>query len=167
MKFDKCWVAHLKISEKYLVNSVETSNDNVPFKGFRSFKESVQTIFTFLALCSWPMSDLGGDRLLRAFLFINSWSWRAIIGHVCWFCLETLKGNSSSLQDYLVYWSHRLHHTPLLYKMFHKMHHKYKQPTAWSAPANHPIEFTFNQCLLMSCMFLFPIHWGNFLYLFF
>ncbi|KAF4532383.1 hypothetical protein B566_EDAN004464 [Ephemera danica] len=43
-------------------------------------------------------------------------------------------------QDYLTYWFHRIYHTPFLYKNFHKLHHKYKQPTAFSVTAIHPIE---------------------------
>ncbi|GBP79318.1 Delta(7)-sterol 5(6)-desaturase erg32 [Eumeta japonica] len=40
--------------------------------------------------------------------------------------------------DYTTYIMHRLYHTPWLYKNFHKLHHKYKQPTAFSVTAIHP-----------------------------
>lgn len=62
-------------------------------------------------------------------------------------------------QDYLTYWHHRLYHNPFLYKHFHKLHHTYKQPTAFSVTAIHPVEFLHIQAVLMSNMFLFPTHY--------
>ncbi|KAB7495119.1 Delta(7)-sterol 5(6)-desaturase erg32 [Armadillidium nasatum] len=52
-------------------------------------------------------------------------------------------------QDYLTYWHHRIYHMPFLYKHFHKLHHKYKQPTAFSVTAIHPIEFLHMQFVLI------------------
>lgn len=65
-------------------------------------------------------------------------------------------------QDYITYWGHRIFHHPWLYKNFHKLHHTYKQPTAWSATAIHPVEFIFFQLVYSSPMFLFTIHWVPF-----
>lgn len=62
-------------------------------------------------------------------------------------------------QDYLTYWGHRIFHTPFLYKHFHKLHHTYKQPTAFSVTAIHPVEFLFFQGILISPMFLVPTNW--------
>jgi len=62
-------------------------------------------------------------------------------------------------QDYVIYWVHRVFHWPFLYKNFHKLHHTYKQPTAFSVTAIHPIEFVINQSVFISPMFLFTIHW--------
>uniref|UniRef100_A0A2A4JHB7 Fatty acid hydroxylase domain-containing protein n=1 Tax=Heliothis virescens TaxID=7102 RepID=A0A2A4JHB7_HELVI len=64
--------------------------------------------------------------------------------------------------DYTTYILHRLYHTPWLYKHFHKLHHKYKQPTAFSVTAIHPVEILHVQ--LTSCLplFLFPVHWFPF-----
>lgn len=62
-------------------------------------------------------------------------------------------------QDYLTYWHHRMYHTPFLYKNFHKLHHTYKQPTAFSVTAIHPVEFIHMQGVLISPMFLVPTHW--------
>lgn len=61
--------------------------------------------------------------------------------------------------DYTIYLLHRLYHTPWLYKHFHKLHHKYKQPTAFSVTAIHPVEITHIQ--LTSCLplFVLPVHW--------
>lgn len=65
-------------------------------------------------------------------------------------------------QDYWTYWTHRLYHTPFLYKHFHKLHHTYKQPTAFSVTAIHPFEFMNIQAVMMSPMCFIPTHWINF-----
>ncbi|GAB6019636.1 hypothetical protein CHUAL_001198 [Chamberlinius hualienensis] len=53
------------------------------------------------------------------------------------------------LNDATSYYAHRLFHIPFLYKRFHKIHHIYKQPTAFSVTAFHPFEFFFYQSLLI------------------
>jgi len=65
-------------------------------------------------------------------------------------------------QDYLTYWHHRIYHTPWLYKNFHKLHHTYKQPTAFSVTAIHPFEFLHMQCVMVSPIFIFPVYWLTF-----
>jgi len=64
-------------------------------------------------------------------------------------------------QDYITYWMHRMYHTPWLYKNFHKLHHTYKQPTAFSVTAIHPVEFIHMQFMLMTATFFIPVHWLN------
>lgn len=58
----------------------------------------------------------------------------------------------------MAYYLHRLFHNPWLYKKIHKMHHRYHQPTAWSAVAMHPLEFIMYQGYLAATPFLVPIH---------
>ena len=41
----------------------------------------------------------------------------------------------------LYYWSHRLLHTPWLYKNFHKRHHEYQVTVAIASIYNHPFDF--------------------------
>lgn len=65
-------------------------------------------------------------------------------------------------QDYTTYWIHRIYHTPFLYKNFHKMHHKYKQPTVFSVTAIHPFEIVHIQLLLMIPIFVIPLHPSRF-----
>ncbi|XP_066966221.1 uncharacterized protein [Macrobrachium rosenbergii] len=65
-------------------------------------------------------------------------------------------------QDYLTYWAHRIYHHPFLYRHFHKIHHKFKHPTAFSAVAFHPVELFTLQAILFSPMFLYPVHWTIF-----
>ncbi|KAF7286217.1 hypothetical protein GWI33_006905 [Rhynchophorus ferrugineus] len=62
-------------------------------------------------------------------------------------------------QDYATYWLHRIYHWPFLYKNFHKLHHKYKQPTAFSVTAIHPVESLHIQMSLATPLFLIPVHW--------
>jgi len=62
------------------------------------------------------------------------------------------------LTDYITYWCHRIYHLPFLYKHFHKLHHTYKQPTAFSVTAIHPIEFLNIQAIYIMPMFLIPIN---------
>ena len=63
--------------------------------------------------------------------------------------------------DYITYWLHRIYHMPFLYKHFHKLHHTYKQPTAFSVTAIHPIEFLNIQMVYIAPMFLMNIHAGS------
>ncbi|XP_026737046.1 delta(7)-sterol 5(6)-desaturase erg32-like [Trichoplusia ni] len=65
-------------------------------------------------------------------------------------------------QDYTTYILHRLYHTPWLYKHFHKLHHKYKQPTAFSVTAIHPVEIMHVQLTMCLPLFTIPVHWASF-----
>lgn len=58
-----------------------------------------------------------------------------------------------------------MYHTPFLYKNFHKLHHKYKQPTAFSVTAIHPVEIMHTQMTLCLPLFLFPVHWRKWIFL--
>lgn len=48
------------------------------------------------------------------------------------------------VEDTTFYWSHRLFHTPFLYKRIHKQHHEYNDTLAFVAEFSHPIEFAVN-----------------------
>ncbi|CAH0725407.1 unnamed protein product, partial [Brenthis ino] len=61
--------------------------------------------------------------------------------------------------DYTTYFIHRLYHTPWFYRKFHKIHHKYKQPTAFSATAIHPVEILHFQLTMCTPLFIMPVHW--------
>lgn len=64
-------------------------------------------------------------------------------------------------QDYAAYLTHRLYHYPFLYRTFHKMHHKYKQPTAFSVTAIHPVELIHMELVLASPIIFLPVHWSK------
>lgn len=70
-------------------------------------------------------------------------------------------------QDYATYVTHRTYHIPFLYKNFHKLHHKYKQPTAFSVTAIHPVEIIHMQLTLVLPIFIVPVHWSKCNWLFF
>eukprot|EP00051_Salpingoeca_urceolata_P019272 m.279327 g.279327 ORF g.279327 m.279327 type:complete len:295 (+) comp19388_c0_seq2:5215-6099(+) len=40
---------------------------------------------------------------------------------------------SALINDTIFYWAHRIVHSPSLYRMIHKQHHKYKAPFAWAS----------------------------------
>lgn len=65
-------------------------------------------------------------------------------------------------QDAFAYYVHRALHWPILYKRFHKVHHRYYTPTAFSAVAMHPVEFVVYQLGLMIPMFVVPVHFVSF-----
>ena len=60
--------------------------------------------------------------------------------------------------DLWAYVAHRLMHTRSLYKRFHKWHHRYQPPTAFSSFAMHPLEFLLFQSGGLSVLFFFEIH---------
>ena len=56
---------------------------------------------------------------------------------------------------------HRILHWPIFYTNIHKLHHTYKQPSAFSVTALHPIELVWIYSIYMSPLFLFPVHYGK------
>jgi methylsterol monooxygenase len=56
------------------------------------------------------------------------------------------------IQEITFYYSHRLLHNHLIYKLIHKKHHEWQSPIAISAVYCHPIEHIFSN--------LFPVILG-------
>jgi len=65
--------------------------------------------------------------------------------------------------DSMIYWIHRGLHHPWLYKI-HKLHHKYKNTTPYSAFSFHPIDGYSQGLPYHIFVFCFPMH--NYLYAF-
>ncbi|KAL5010567.1 hypothetical protein ScPMuIL_012872 [Solemya velum] len=61
------------------------------------------------------------------------------------------------------FYLHKLFHNPFLYRNFHKWHHRYYSPTAFSSTAMHPFEFLVHQSYLILAAFAVPIHAGVFI----
>jgi sterol desaturase/sphingolipid hydroxylase (fatty acid hydroxylase superfamily) len=59
------------------------------------------------------------------------------------------------VEDFTFYWSHRLLHTPFLYKNFHKIHHEYNTSVSIASVYAHPIEYTLGN--IMPCSYGFLI----------
>ena len=56
------------------------------------------------------------------------------------------------------YYAHKLLHVPWFYKNFHKQHHRYHSPTAYSLVAMSPFEMVFFQSYLIVPLFTAPIN---------
>ena len=63
-----------------------------------------------------------------------------------------------AFSDTCVYWIHRMLHHRLLYAPIHKLHHKYKETTPFSAYAFHPLDGWLQGCPYHVFVFLFPMH---------
>ena len=58
------------------------------------------------------------------------------------------------------YWSHRLFHTPWLYKKYHKKHHEYQVTVSIASIYNHPLDYMITNALpgLLSRILLGKMH---------
>lgn len=98
-------------------------------------------------IVSWY--SLNGGTLLTVYYRCNEYGWLwfflqvpIVFMYQVWTCFKSVDiwnfiFKSSIFQDYLTYLIHRMYHTPWFYERFHKIHHKYKQPTAFSVTAIH------------------------------
>lgn len=58
--------------------------------------------------------------------------------------------------DFFHYWTHRFsHEIPMLYKNFHKKHHRYQHPQVMHTFCQHPVDMLFTNTLPILCAFLF------------
>jgi Delta7-sterol 5-desaturase len=62
------------------------------------------------------------------------------------------------MHDSYFYWTHRLMHSPVLFKMFHLVHHKSTNPSPWAAYAFHPLEAIVESLIFVIFLFTIPIH---------
>jgi len=60
--------------------------------------------------------------------------------------------------DLLLYWAHRGLHTPRLYRLIHRVHHRWGSPTAFTATAMHPLELALYQSVMLVPLFVVPLH---------
>ena len=60
--------------------------------------------------------------------------------------------------DSWFYWTHRLMHRPLWFRLMHAVHHASKPPTAWAAMSFHPLEALTGAVVIPVLVFLIPIH---------
>lgn len=62
--------------------------------------------------------------------------------------------------DLALYLAHRMFHTPRLYKLVHKVHHRWVSPTVFTAAAMHPVEWVTYQSIMAIPLFFLPVHVG-------
>lgn len=62
------------------------------------------------------------------------------------------------MHDTYSYWIHRLMHHKLIFKYTHLFHHKFKNPSPWSAFAFHPFESILTMGIIPIIIFTIPWH---------
>ena len=62
------------------------------------------------------------------------------------------------MHDTYFYWTHRLMHHPVIFKIFHLIHHKSTNPSPWAAYAFHPLEAVVEAGILPVFAFTLPLH---------
>ncbi len=62
--------------------------------------------------------------------------------------------------DLYFYWTHRLLHTPWLFRRVHGVHHRSRNPSPWAAYAFHPIEAVINGLVTPLALLVVPLHGG-------
>jgi lathosterol oxidase len=60
--------------------------------------------------------------------------------------------------DTYFYWTHRLMHTPALFRAFHGVHHLSGNPTPWTAYSFHPLESVVAALGIVLILFVLPMH---------
>jgi len=61
-------------------------------------------------------------------------------------------------ENIMEYYWHRSMHLPVMYRLFHKIHHFHKRPEPFDDLYVHPIEVAGYYCILYSPAFIFPFH---------
>jgi sterol desaturase/sphingolipid hydroxylase (fatty acid hydroxylase superfamily) len=64
------------------------------------------------------------------------------------------------LHDTWFYWTHRLMHRPVWFKLAHAVHHDSRPPTAWAAMSFHPVEALTGAIVIPALVCLIPIHFS-------
>jgi sterol desaturase/sphingolipid hydroxylase (fatty acid hydroxylase superfamily) len=62
--------------------------------------------------------------------------------------------------DLYFYWTHRLLHTPWLFRRVHGVHHRSRNPSPWAAYAFHPVEALVNGLVTPLALCVMPLHVG-------
>ncbi len=64
------------------------------------------------------------------------------------------------VHDTWFYWTHRLFHVPVWFRLAHAVHHDSRPPTAWAAMSFHPIEAISGAIVIPLLVIIIPIHVG-------
>ena len=82
------------------------------------------------------------------------------IGQYGWAYLAVCVVGMVIIHDAYFYWAHRLMHHPMIYKYTHVTHHKFTNPTPWSAFTFGPIEAVLQFGIIPLFVFIIPLHWS-------
>jgi Delta7-sterol 5-desaturase len=63
-----------------------------------------------------------------------------------------------AMHDSWFYWTHRLMHRPVWFRIAHAVHHASRPPTAWAAMSFHPLEALTGAVVIPGLVLLIPIH---------
>lgn len=110
---------------------------------------SIITIIIFGAL---PVLFLENDKIrpyTQLYLNISDYGW---VYFFLAFPLMIL------IHDTYFYWTHRIMHHPMLFKLFHLVHHKSTSPTPWTAYSFHPLEAVIETGIFVVIIFIMPFH---------
>jgi Delta7-sterol 5-desaturase len=69
------------------------------------------------------------------------------------------------LHDAYFYWMHRLMHSPVLFRLLHRVHHQSFNPTPMASFAFHPLEALIEFGIVPLIVFVIPIHPYSLLFL--
>ena len=62
------------------------------------------------------------------------------------------------VHDTYFYWTHRLMHHPRIFKIVHRVHHTFNNPTPWTSFAFHPFEAIISIGIIPIIIFTIPYH---------
>ncbi len=65
------------------------------------------------------------------------------------------------LIDALAYYAHRALHAPIMFRLFHRWHHRYVATSPFVVVAMHPVEFLIFQATTFLPLFVIPLHYGS------
>ena len=60
--------------------------------------------------------------------------------------------------DFYFYWTHRLLHTPWLFRRVHGVHHRSRNPSPWAAFSFHPLEALLNSMVVPLTLLAVPLN---------
>ncbi len=98
---------------------------------------------TAITLAGWQLWKHGVIR------FRTDWGWGAV-GDVFALLL---------IMDLLMYWLHRLAHTPILFQWIHRMHHRYERVRPLTLFALNPVENLGFGLLWLAVISVYPASW--------
>ena len=117
----------------------------------REVREAVVALFMAAMLSSAVVVSHLTVKFDRMYTDVAEWGWPWFMASLVVYFLWI---------DCWAYFGHRALHLSFLYKSYHKLHHAYKQPTAFVALAIHPVDMLLLQGGVYVGLFVFPLHVG-------